>query len=97
MTGVAIAEDEEVTDSRDEIRKRALLALEGSQNVMTGFARVEIPDWKTPVAEKQGFDWDPCKLLFHLSSRQFNSVNSFTPYAARFLQHNDNIQLHSQT
>lgn len=64
ITGVAVAEDEEVPGSRDEIRKRALLALEGGRNLMTGFARVEIPDWKTPSAEKQSFDWDPCESLF---------------------------------
>lgn len=72
MTGVAVAEDEEVAGSREEIRKRALLALEGGRNVVTGFARVEIPDWKTPSAEKQGFDWDPCTLRFQL----FHLVNS---------------------
>lgn len=62
ITGVAVAEDEEVTDSRDEIRKRALLALEGGRNVISGFARVEIPDWKTPGVENKTFDWDPCKF-----------------------------------
>jgi hypothetical protein len=76
MTGVPVAEDEEVAGSRDEIRKRALLALEGGRNLITGFARVEIPDWKTPSAEKQSFDWDPCTSLFCFNfdsphSRQF--------------------------
>lgn len=68
ITGVAVAEDEEVTGSRDEIRKRALLALEGGRSVVSGFARVEIPEWKTPGVENKTFDWDPCESPFSYSS-----------------------------
>ncbi|KAF8308764.1 hypothetical protein DL93DRAFT_1861348 [Clavulina sp. PMI_390] len=66
ITGVATAEDEETLGSRDEIRKRALLALEGGRNVMSGFSRVEIPEWKTPSAENKTFDWDPGKCIIEL-------------------------------
>ncbi|KDQ20625.1 hypothetical protein BOTBODRAFT_50697 [Botryobasidium botryosum FD-172 SS1] len=46
----------------DESRANALRALEGI-NLVTGFAKVEIPEWKTPDAEKT-FTWNfPGKSL----------------------------------
>jgi hypothetical protein len=50
-----------------QIRQRALWALEGkgkptlpsssSTNFLMPFNKVEIPEWKTPEAEKTQFDW----------------------------------------
>lgn len=65
--GVVTPDEDEDRSSRDEIRKRALLALEGrSSTMIPGFAKVEIPDWNTPTHEKT-MDWDPRK--FPLSPR----------------------------
>ena len=55
--GVACPPEDEDHSSRDEIRKRALLALEG-RSVVAGFAKVEIPEWNTPTAETKTFDWE---------------------------------------
>lgn len=67
--GISVAQQEE-HGSVEDVRKRALLALEGGRSVVSGFSRVEIPDWKTPTAENKVFDWDPCKFHFHYYIRQ---------------------------
>lgn len=61
-------DDDQQGVSRDEIRRRALLALEGRSSssssssaptIVPGFSRVEIPEWKTPSLEKTSFEWEP--------------------------------------
>ncbi|KAF8337445.1 uncharacterized protein EI90DRAFT_3043005 [Cantharellus anzutake] len=54
IMGVPCPEESE-EDSRDEIRKRALLALEG-RSVVAGFAKVEIPDWISPTSDNKAFE-----------------------------------------
>lgn len=75
--GVVTSGEDEDHSSRDEIRKRALLALEGrasaKPSVMQGYAQVEIPDWNTPTHEKT-LDWDPREYIFLYSLMSTNGL-----------------------
>ncbi len=55
--GIPCPDEVEDNSSRDEGRKRAMLALEG-RNVASGFAKVEIPDWVSPTIDSAAFDWE---------------------------------------
>lgn len=73
IMGIPCPDEVEDKGTLDEVRKRALLSLEG-RNVAPGFAKVEIPDWVSPTVENRAFDWEACE--YHTTHCQSLSLSS---------------------